>query len=145
MEEFVKFFIIFFTMAMTLFGANIDTFAANMGYYRDYDTALVQAKKENKPLMLVLVGDYCPWCRKFERKTLQRESVALSVNKNFIPLIVDRNLDKKSYPEAYSSPRIPTTYFIDPKKGAKLFESLGYVKKDEFLATIDEVLQKYKK
>lgn len=140
----MKTFILLFTLVLTLFSAQIDEFATNMGYLRDYNQALKVAQKENKPLMLVMVGDYCPWCRKFERKTLQRELIALNVNKNFIPLIVDRNLDQGKYPQEYFAKRIPTVYFIEPTKGNTLFESLGYVKKEEFQETLNDVLLEYK-
>jgi thioredoxin-related protein len=140
----MKTFLFLFTFVFTLFGAQIDEFATNMGYLRDYDQALKVAQKENKPLMLVMVGDYCPWCRKFERKTLQREAVAMSVNKNFIALIVDRNHDKGKYPQELYAKRIPTVYFIEPKTQHTLFESLGYVKKDEFHETLNEIMSEFK-
>ena len=44
--------------------------AKELGYHSDYAKALTVAKKETKPLMLVIVTSYCPWCRKFERKSL---------------------------------------------------------------------------
>jgi thioredoxin-related protein len=139
----MKTFLLLFTFVLTLFGAEIDEFATNMGYFRDYKQAISVAKKENKPLMLVMVGDYCPWCRKFERKTLQQEVIAMSVNKDFIALIVDRNLDKEHYPKELYANRIPTVYFIDPKKGSTFFESLGYVKKDEFQETLADAMKEY--
>ncbi|MDD2790440.1 MAG: thioredoxin family protein [Sulfurimonas sp.] len=140
----MKIFALLFALAFGLFGAEIDEFSTTMGYYREYDQALAVAKKENKPLMLVMVGDYCPWCRKFERKTLQREAVALKVNANFVSLVVDRNLDKDKYPARYYAKRIPTVYFINPSNEETLFESLGYVKKDEFMGTLDDALTSYK-
>jgi thioredoxin-related protein len=139
----MKIFILLFSFVFTLFSAEIDEFATNMGYLRDYSQALKVAQKENKPLMLVMVGDYCPWCRKFERKTLQREAVAMSVNKNFIALIVDRNLDKDKYPKELYAKRIPTVYFIEPKNGNTIFESLGYVKQDEFQATLTDAMEEF--
>jgi thioredoxin-related protein len=139
----MKTFILLFTLVFTLFSAEIDEFATNMGYLRDYKQALKVAQKENKPIMLVMVGDYCPWCRKFERKTLQRETIAMSVNKDFIALIVDRNLDKEHYPQELYAKRIPTVYFIEPKKGTSFFESMGYVKKDEFQETLTEAMKEF--
>jgi len=141
----MKLLIVLFMLSITLFGAHIDEFASNMGYYRDYDKATVQAKKENKPIMLVVVGDYCPWCRKFERKTLQRAAVAINVQQNFIPVIVDKKYDQKHYPKEYYSKRIPTVYFIEPKKQTRVFESLGYVKRADFLNTLNEVISKHVK
>lgn len=123
-------------LTASLFGAHIDEFASQMGYYRDYDTALLEAQKKNKPIMLVVVGDYCPWCRKFERQTLQKNEVAIYVEDHFIPVIVDRNLDKEHYPPTYYSLRIPTVFFIEPKKQELLFESMGYLKQSEFLETM---------
>lgn len=82
----MKVFFISCFLSLALFGAHIDEFASNMGYHRDYKSALAQAKKENKVIMMVLVGDYCPWCRKFERKTLQRAMVAIIYRKILYPL-----------------------------------------------------------
>ena len=141
----MKLFIVLFTLTFTLFGAHIDDFASNMGYYRDYDKAMIQAKKENKPIMLVVVGDYCPWCRKFERKTLQKAKVAINIQQNFIPVIVDKNHDQMNYPEEYYSKVVPTVYFIEPKKEEMVFESLGYVKRAEFLDTLNGVTTSYDK
>lgn len=140
----MKIIVLLFVFVFTLFGAHIDEFASNMGYHRDYDSALAQAKKEDKVVMLVMVGDYCPWCRKFERKTLQRANVAIYIQNNFIPVIVDKNLDKDKYPEKFFSPLVPTVRFIEPKKEAQIFESLGYVKKKQYLTTLNEVSKKYK-
>ena len=127
----------------TLFGAKIDEFASHMGYYRDYNKALAQAKKENKTLFIVQVSDYCPWCRKFERKTLQYSTIAIKINQNFIPLVLDRGLDKGKYPQKYYSDRIPTTYFVDPNNEKIIKESMGYIKKKDFVIILNEYLLKY--
>ena len=129
----------------TLFSAHIDEFASNMGYYRDYDKALEKAKIENKPVMLVVVGDYCPWCRKFERKTLQKQKIAFKVQKDFIPVIVDKNLDKEKYPKKYFPAVVPNVYFINPHKNESMFESLGYVKKKPYAKNLNRALSLYEK
>ena len=140
----MKFILLFFTLTLTLFSAHIDDFASNMGYAREYNTALAQAKKENKVIMLVLVGDYCPWCRKFERKTLQRATIAINIQKNFIPVIVDKNLDKEKYPEKYYTSVVPTVRFIDPKKDMQISESVGYKKRNDYELILKKVLLQHK-
>ncbi len=130
---------------LTLWGAKIDDFAAANGYLRDYKPALEQAKKENKLIMLVMVADYCPWCRKMEHKTLEDSAVAAKVKSEFVPVIVDRNLDKAHYPEAYDTPRIPTVFFINPHTETHIYESIAYVKKDEYLQTLGEVRESFLK
>ena len=133
-------------MTHLLFGAHIDEFASDMDYLRDYDTAVLQAKKEHKMIMLVMVADYCPWCRKFERKTLKSSKVAIAVKENFIPVIMDRNVDKSKYPEEFYTPLIPNVFFIDPKEPDNYVEdSIGYVRKAEYSATIESALKAFKK
>lgn len=127
-----------------LAASNIDRFAKEMGYHRDFSTALQQGKRENKLIMLVVVADYCPWCRKLERKTLKAEPVARQVDDHFIPVIVDRNYDKANYPKQYDVPRIPTVFFIDPNTEDHLYESIAYVKRGEYLNTLNEVQKTFK-
>lgn len=136
----MKLFISLLLISLTLWSANLDDFASEQGYYRDYDTALAVAKKEQKVLMLVMVADYCPWCRKLERKTLSAPAVSSKIKAHFVPVIVDRNLDKAHYPKAYDTPRIPVAFFISPKSETLLYESIAYVKKKDFLPVLDEVL-----
>lgn len=140
----MKYLLVLFVFSVALFGANIDKFASANDYQRDYKSAISIAKKENKPVMLVIVGDYCPWCRKFERKTLQKKVIADEVKENFVPIIVDKKFDKDSFPQKFHAKRVPTVYFIDPKNESLFFESLGYVKKGDFLDTLNVAKSKYK-
>ena len=140
----MKLFVLLFILSLTLFGAHIDEFASANGYYRDYKSAIEIAKKENKAVMLVVVGDYCPWCRKFERKTLQKKVIADNIKENYIPIILDKKFDIKNFPKKFHALRVPTVYFIQPKDESLIFESLGYVKKNEFVDTLKVAKLKYK-
>ena len=125
------------------FSAQIDKFASQVNYSRDYNSALIKAKAQNKLLMLVVVGDYCPWCKKFERKTLNSSLIQGQVKKDFIPLIIDKTKDKGKYPAEFYSKLIPTVFFIDPKTQKHIFESLGYSKKVVFAVDMDLALKSY--
>lgn len=125
--------------------AQIDEFASEVNYSRDYNAALKDAKSQNKLLMLVVVGDYCPWCKKFERKTLNSTLVQGQVKKDFIPVIIDKAKDKGKYPPEFYSKLIPTVFFIDPKTQKHVFESLGYSKKTTFAIDMDLALKAYEK
>jgi len=131
-----------FTFALS---AQIDEFASELNYSRDYNSALKSAKQQNKLLMLVVVGDYCPWCKKFERKTLNSTLIQAQVKKDFIPLIIDKTKDKGKYPPEFYSKLIPTVFFIDPKTQKHIFESLGYSKKTTFAIDMDLALKAYEK
>lgn len=112
--------------------------AKELGYHSDYNKALSIAKKENKPLMLVVVTTYCPWCRKFERKTLASKSIAPMVKSVYVPVIVDRNKDAEKFPKKFQTPRIPTVFFVDPKNEKEYWESIGYLNKKEFSEALND-------
>ncbi len=125
-----------FVLMLTLFAS--PQAAQELGYHSDYQKALALAKKEQKPLMLVVVTSYCPWCRKFEQKTLSSETIASTVKAKFVAVIVDRNKDAGSFPKEFQTPRIPTVFFIDPKDATEFWETIGYVKKSEFADALKE-------
>ncbi len=136
----MKTFLLLFVLISSLWSAKIDEFANKYSYYRAYDLALSIAKKEDKMVMLVMVADFCPWCKKFERKTLQNELVSKLVKQHFIPVIVDNYRDEGSYPKELSTSRLPTTYIIDSKTQKVIQKSTLYVNKNDFLVTIQQAI-----
>lgn len=140
----MKKLLLLFTFVVTLFGANVDDYAKEMGFERDYKTALEKAKKQDKPLMMVLGADYCPWCRKFERKTLSSKSVNEYINKELVALVVDKKFDIKIFPEAFQTQITPRVFFINPHTGKDFFQTAGYVKKKEYMQKLQEMQKLYK-
>lgn len=131
-------------MVLTLFNfihaAQIDEFAAEVKYLRNYDMAIKTAKEQNKIVMLVVVGDYCPWCKKFERKTLNDSAVMTKTKENFVGIVIDKYKDKGKYPQEFSAPLIPAVFFINPKDGKSIQETVAYMKPDEFMENMDYAL-----
>jgi len=137
--------ILFFVfIALTTLYASSDA-AKELGYYSDYNSALAIAKQEHKPLMLVVVTSYCPWCRKFERKSLASKKVAPMVKAMFVPVIVDRNKDAEMFPKKFQTPRIPTVFFVDPKDGKEYWKTIGYLSKGEFAEALEDAEVLFKK
>lgn len=128
-------------LTLTLFGANIDNFAKEMQLHRDYKTALTQAKKENKPLMMVLGADYCPWCRKFEHKVLSSKFVKPRLHSDFVTLVVDKKFDVDTFPTKFRTQFTPRVFFINPKDESILLDTVGYVQRKDFSAKMDEAIK----
>ena len=133
----MKTLITLLTLFNFIYAAQIDEFAAEVNYLRNYETAIKTAKAQNKLVMLVVVADYCPWCKKFERKTLKDSAVMAKVNENFVSIVIDKYKDKGKYPEEFRAPLIPAVFFINPKDQKSLFETVAYMKPDEFMENID--------
>lgn len=111
-----------------------DNFAKALGYETSYEKAVAKAKKLKKNIMMVLVSNYCPWCRKFEQRVLLKKDVHTLVKENYIPLIL--NKEKDSFPKEYNLSFTPLVYFIDYKTLKSYETVVGYNKKDDFMYLI---------
>ena len=109
-------------------------FAAKYKYETSYEKALERAKSEKKDILLVQVTNYCPWCRKLEKKVLAKDAVNSAVHKDYIPLIVNREehtLDKR-----FDTPIVPVTYIVSYKNDTEIKSMPGYHGKSDFLDMI---------
>ncbi len=52
--------------------------------------ALAKAKNDNKPIFLSIGYSTCHWCHQFSKESFEDEETAKMINKNFIPIKVDR-------------------------------------------------------
>lgn len=140
----MRFLFLVVLIYISLNGANIDDFAKESGFQRDFIKAMEKAKQEDKPLMMVLSADYCPWCRKFEKQTLNSKLIKDVLDKDIVTLIVDKKYDKDSFPEKFNTRMTPRVFFINPHTQDSFSESAGYIKKSEFKKTIDNVKNIYR-
>ena len=124
----MKYLLLLLTMFSLAFSAQIDKFASDVKYLRDYKEAVKIAKEQDKMVMLVLVGDYCPWCKKFEKKTLKSKEVKEVVDNNFIAVVIDKYKDKGKYPEEFYAPLIPAVYFINTSTETTVVDTVAYIK-----------------
>lgn len=115
---------------MSLWAGNLEDFSAKSGYEISYEKALAKAKLQNKPIMLVMVTHYCPWCRKYERDTLGKKSIIDFVNKKYVTLVLNREDSK--YPKKFDTPRIPTTFFVNQKDESIIYSEMGFKTKKDF-------------
>jgi thioredoxin-related protein len=131
-------------MCVSLFGAHVDEYAKQEGFERDFNTAINKAKAQNKPLMMVMGADYCPWCRKFERKTLSSDEVRSVIDKEVITLVVDKKYDIKTFPKEFQTSMTPRVFFINPHTAKEFYQTAGYVKKKDYLKKLQEMKTLYK-
>ena len=109
---------------------NEDNFASEMKYETNFDEAVKKSKELQKNIMLVLVSNYCPWCRKFEQRVLLKNEVNERIQKNYIPLILNR--EKDPFPKEFDTGFTPIVHFIDYKTQKSYKNVVGYNNKDEF-------------
>lgn len=98
--------------------------AQTLNTYTNYEEALSAAKKENKPLLMFVYADYCPWCDKMKKNTLKNKKTIEFISKNYIFLTI--NKEKDEYPEKFIPRFIPTTYLINSKNEDEIYALYGY-------------------
>ncbi|QSZ40604.1 DUF255 domain-containing protein [Sulfurimonas aquatica] len=118
-----------------MFAQSYQEFAKQYGYETDYKVALQKAKQAKKDVLMVQVSNYCPWCRKLEKKILSRENINEVIHKKYIPLIVNR--EEKNLPKQFNTPIIPVTYIIDYEDDTAFLSLPGYKDKDEFFSFVE--------
>jgi thioredoxin-related protein len=122
---------------------SISVFGVEITWNTSYDTALAKAKKESKPLMVVITTEQCRWCRKLESTTLKDEEIVSRINAKFQAVNVTK--DKSVYPKNLVAKMVPMSYFIDPSNGKVLYSIPGYWGSEDYNSVLDDALRKYKK
>ena len=132
----MKILLIAILFCTTIFAKNYKDFAAEFNYETDYKVALEKAAKQKKDVMFIMVANFCPWCKKFEKRILSKKKVDSQIHKKYIPLIINR--EEGNFPKEFASPFIPVMYFVDYKTKKIKNKVVGYNNKANFLTIINE-------
>ncbi len=117
-------------------------FATDIAWNDTYEQAQAKAKKESKPLLVLITSEQCGWCRKFEATTLQNEDVISKLNSKFVAVHVTR--DKSIYPKNLSAKMVPMNYFLDAN-GKVIYSMPGYWPVEDYQSILDDAIQRYNK
>ncbi|MEZ4963745.1 MAG: cytochrome c biogenesis protein CcdA [Saprospiraceae bacterium] len=82
--------------------------------YHDFDEALAEAKRQNKPLFVDFTGHGCVNCRKMEENVWPLPGIIDHLRNNYV--VVSLYVDEK----VRLFPENPFAYLLDPKTGEKL-------------------------
>lgn len=89
-------------------------FAANFDWVHDLSKAKELAKKENKPIMVMIDKEGCPACGYMDEVAFETDELSDFIENFFIPVKIDYKKAKKLGFKVYGT---PTFYFLD--KNAK--------------------------
>lgn len=132
-----KILLLIMMMSTLVFAQSYQEFAAKYKYETDYAQALQRAKAEKKNLLMVQVSNYCPWCRKLEKKVLARDIVNEEIQKNYVPLIINREEGKLN--KRFATPIVPVTYIVNYKDDTDFKTIRGYQDKEDFLHNLKKL------
>ncbi|MBU0631190.1 thioredoxin family protein [bacterium] len=126
-----KLFVLMLFLGTLASAQSYKEFAVMRGYETDYKTAIAKAKMEKKDLLFVMVANYCPWCKKLEKRKLAKEQMNDLIHKKFIPLILNR--EEHNFPKQYESAVIPMIYTVNYEDEKIKEKSMGFTEISEFL------------
>ena len=99
--------------------------------FMTYDKGIKLVKSSNKKAFVFFHADWCKYCKKMEKEALSDEQVIEYLNDNFIPIIVDTDVEGK-IAKKYNATRLPMLYFLKEDTSVLTYRP-GYVKADELL------------
>ncbi|URM35878.1 thioredoxin family protein [Flavobacterium anhuiense] len=105
-----------------------------------YKTALENAKKEGKPLFVMLYADWCPHCNLMKAEVLSDPAVMDFLNKNFV--CTYKNIEKEegtALKNKFNTKSLPTFLFLDSNE-ILIYALKGEMKKPEFLNELNNAL-----
>jgi thiol:disulfide interchange protein len=121
------------------------------GWSTDIEAALVQAKKENKAVLLEFTGsDWCPPCIMMRKEVFSKAEFVSAASKKFVLVEIDvprgdKEVAEKNRPiaEKYEIKGYPTVILLDSDgKEFTRFFATEHPAVDSFLAHLESSLEK---
>jgi thioredoxin-related protein len=118
-----------------------------------FNDALAKAKHESKPMFVEFYTDWCPYCKKFHKETLNDKQVAGTLAKSFISVRLDAedpkgridykglSLNNVEFTRAFGVNSYPSLLFLEAG-GEPITIIPGFVPAPQFLAILNYIDQK---
>jgi uncharacterized protein YyaL (SSP411 family) len=105
--------------------------------YAEYSQdAFERARREGKPIFMVLSAVWCYWCKTYKEEALETPAVSLFLNQHFVPIFVDH--DRRVDLARRFSRGLPTTVLMDPE-GQVRHAFSGFLTADKLLWVLTKV------
>ncbi len=101
-----------------------------------FDTALREAEKNNKIIVIKAMTEHCHYCKKMDREVLVDDQVVKALQKDFVVVQVD--ITKNALPLGLTAELTPSFFFID-KDEKVLQKVVGSWNVEDFLEILKEV------
>lgn len=97
-----------------------------------YEQALIQSKKENKPILIMLYANWCPHCNTMKSTVLSDTKVVEFLEKNYIYVWKDiETAEGLEIKEKYKTQGLPTFLFLDANETV-LYSIKGQMNTENF-------------
>ena len=114
--------------------------AKEIDWQTSYDTALSQAKKDKKIVLVDIYTDWCGWCKRLDRDTYSDKDVQAKVAKDFIAVKInpEKNTAGAKLAQQFGVRGFPFIAFVGTD-GKTILQIGGYVNAATFLTQLEKV------
>jgi len=118
-----------------------------------FDDGLAKARTENKPIFVEFYADWCIFCKKFQKETIQNPTVARMLSENFVYVRLNgensenrvryngKSFSNVELTQAFGISAYPSLVFLDSKSKPITMLS-GFVPPREFMPVLHYIDQK---
>lgn len=107
-----------------------------LNWHSNYNTAMEQAKKMNRPMLLFFHSEHCSGCKAMIAKTLPDGKVASQVDQRFVPAMFEISEKPNSdLVKKYNIEWTPT-FIIADSNGNEAYRTIGYLPPDDYMSEL---------
>ncbi len=119
--------------------------ASEVTYYNgNWENIKAKAKAEHKYIFMDCYTYWCGWCKVMDKETMPDPAIVSLLSEKFVPVKIEMEHDEgMKIAMKYHVSGFPTFMFFNPD-GELVYVSVGYQKKDAFLAELNNALDKSK-
>ena len=119
-------------------------FASEINWEKDFNSAIKEAKKQNKPVLFVSSRHTCKYCVILDNTTFKDAKVIKALNKDFISIIAYS--DENDYmPKEYWRPGTPALWFLKPSGEPMYQPVMGALQAQDLLGALKTVKTEFDK
>ncbi|RUL87973.1 thioredoxin family protein [Tautonia sociabilis] len=116
--------------------STVEATASEVAWRADYATALKEAGRSGRPVVIVVESEGCGWCRRLERTTLLDPQVVGVLNGATVPLKIDASdLGHEALVATLGAEGVPAIVVVAPP-GRIVARRVGYLDRVGFLGFI---------
>jgi thiol:disulfide interchange protein len=98
-----------------------------------------KAKQQGRPQFVFIYAQWCQFCERFEKQTLESAPIRARLEKEFVPIALDYDQSREQVKQL-GVKMVPTTIILAPD-GRQLLRFLGVVSVTELLGIMDKAQQ----